>query len=857
MMLNQSLSLKIILFVIVILAIFAYVNFKAEEKQMMLNSRQTAKLLSSVIDSGLNEAMIEGKTYKVQKMIESYRAIENIDKIRIFAPESGSILVDVDKKNIGTVIERKYIDLLNDIGYGERNYKNSIFIKDDKKILSVVKPILNGPKCYQCHNPKKQVLGALDIDILVMDTFANIAETRFRVIQFALLAIIGTSLAMTFLFIVLVNRPTRKLLETMSKIESGDLNAKVRVANISEFGQLAKSFNSMAMKIRKDIERLEVLHETAKDLRSTNDLSKIENITVQGIIQALKFDRVALLLISEENGSEQILEGRMGVGIAKNVIQQVRIPLNREYGILLDTILDAKTYNVKRGISDAYLLPEKDVKCWETHQCEKIECPAYHSDDLACWFKSETHCRNNIQISFADKTEVCCECSVIKEAYGKKASLVLMMFGSEAFVTVPLMAQDKAIGLIMVDNLYSKRTITDEDIKGLGIFASQAGMAIENAKLYNKLENKIEIANEELRQKIASLMEMKNFNDSILQNMSNGLITVDLEGKIIYFNSSAETILGYKAQEVKGNLIVDMFSILASLAYQTLHENKNFVFHEIDVITKTGKNIPVEVSTLSLKNDVDEATCVVLILTNLTERKEMEKQIRRADKLATLGQLAAGIAHEIRNPLAGISGAVQILADDVIETDSRKEIFDEILERIKSLNDAINDFLRFTRPAPLQLSPTNVNEIIQSILFLINRQAETQGITIIEEYDDNLPLIMADSEQLQQVILNIAINALQAIHVSSSNGRIEAKIRFKTYQNVETSQIAIEISDTGIGIPPEKLDQIFNPYFTTKSEGTGLGLSIAQRIIEEHHGIISVISEIGKGTTFRVILKNG
>jgi PAS domain S-box-containing protein len=439
-----------------------------------------------------------------------------------------------------------------------------------------------------------------------------------------------------------------------------------------------------------------------------------------------------------------------------------------------------------------------------------------------------------------------------------------MMFGSEAFVTVPLMAQDKAIGLIMVDNLYSKRTITDEDIKGLGIFAAQAGMAIENARLYNKLENKIEIANEELRQKIVSLTEMKNFNDSILQNMSNGLITVDLEGKIIYFNSSAETILGYKAQEVKGNLIGDMFSILASLAYQTLHENKSFVFHEIEIFTKTGKNIPVEVSTLSLKNDVDETTCVVLILTNLTERKEMEKQIRRADKLATLGQLAAGIAHEIRNPLAGISGAVQILADDVIETDSRKEILDEILERIKSLNDAINDFLRFTRPAPLQLSPTNVNEIIQSILFLINRQAETQGVTIIEEYDDNLPLIMADSEQLQQVILNIAINALQAIHVPLSNGetdgensRIEANIRFKTYQNVETNQIVMEISDTGIGIPIEKLDQIFNPYFTTKNEGTGLGLSIAQRIIEEHHGIISVISEIGKGTTFRVILKNG
>jgi PAS domain S-box-containing protein len=461
-------------------------------------------------------------------------------------------------------------------------------------------------------------------------------------------------------------------------------------------------------------------------------------------------------------------------------------------------------------------------------------------------------CRDNIQVSFEDKIKVCCKCPVIHEAYGKKAPLVLMMFGSEAFVTVPLMAQDKAIGLIMVDNLYSKRPITTEDIKGLSIFAAQAGMAIENARLYRKLENAIEIANEELRQKITALIEMKSFNDSILQNMSNGLIAINVDGKIRYFNSAAETILEYKAQDVKGKQIENQFEFLASLAYQTLKENKNLVFHEIEIITKTGNNISVEVSTLLLKNSADEATSIVLILTDLSERKEMERHIRRADKLATLGQLAAGIAHEIRNPLAGISGAVQILSDDTIEIDQRNEILDEILERIKVLNDAINDFLQFARPAPLQLSPTDINEVIQSIMFLINRQAEKQGVSIVEEYDNNLPIIMADSEQLQQVILNIAINALQAIEENPEE-KLKS-IRFNTFQDTNTGQIVIEIADTGIGIPAEKLEHIFDPYFTTKSEGTGLGLSIAQRIMEEHHGSILVESETGKGTTFRISL---
>jgi PAS domain S-box-containing protein len=846
MILSQSLSFKVILLMIAVLIVFAYANYRAEESRMLTASQQNAELMANTIDKGLYEAMIEGKTNKVQKMIDSYNSVEYIDRIRIFDSKSGSVLVDSNKTNIGNAIEQRYINLLN---YGD--HKKALFTENGKKIWAIVKPIINGPKCYQCHNPQKQTLGALNVDVLVMETYANIAKTRFRAIEFALLTIIGTSLIMVLLFVVLVNRPVRKLLDTMNKIESGDLTAEVHVANVTEFGQLAKSFNSMAMKLRKDIERLEVLHETAKDLRSTNELAEIENITVQGIIQALKFDRVALLLVNEENGLNGMLEGRIGIGITKEIIEQIKIPLDREYGILASTVLDAKPYNIQKGINDFTLAPDNKVKCWEVLRCNQANCPVYYSDDLACWTQSTTYCHNNTQMELGDKIKICSDCSVIQKAYDKKACLISMMLGSESFVTIPLMVHDKAIGLIMVDNIHSKRTISDEDIKGLSIFANQAGMAIENARLYEKLTNKIEIANEELRKKIIALTEMKNFNESILQNMSNGLITVDLEGKITYFNSSAEMILGYEAGEVVGKYIKDVLNPLSLLAYETLQDNKNYLFYEVEAITKTGNNIPVAVSTLLLKNDFGKINSIVIILTNLKERKEMEKQLRRADKLATLGQLAAGIAHEIRNPLAGISGAVQILSDDAINIE-RKEILDEILGRIKSLNDAINNFLLFARPAPLQLSPTSVNEVIQSILFLIKKQAETQGITIIEEYDNSLPLIMADSEQLQQVILNIAINALQAI-TENYNGK-EKNIKFRSYKDADTNQIVIEVTDTGNGISEKKIDQIFNPYYTTKSEGTGLGLSIAQRIIEEHHGNITVESEVGKGTTFKVIL---
>ena len=566
-MFRRSLGLKIIALVIAAFAIFAYVSLKTEERQIQVRAEQMVKLLANTIYSGLSQVMLEGgpdKAQRVQQEIENYGLVEEIDRIRIFDPEDRSIWVTTEKANSNNVVDQQDMSLLAD---GSKN--SELFSKNGERFLTVITPILNEKICERCHEPQKQVLGVLDIDVSVADMFRDVARNRLQTILFSLLAVVGVSLAI-MLFVV----------------------------------------------------------------------------------------------------------------------------------------------------------------------------------------------------------------------------------------------------------------------------------------RYRNLEGKIEVANEELGQKITALTEIKNFNDSILQNMSNGLITVDIEGKIAYFNAAAEAILGYDSRTIQGKPIEDVFDDLGFLVLETLQKNNGIAFHEAEVSKKTGEKIHIAASTSLLKDDPGRTTGVVMLFTDLTERREMEQQIRRADKLATLGQLAAGIAHEIRNPLAGISGAVQILREDA-EGESRREIFGEIVERINRLDAAIGNFLRFARPAPLQFSPTDMNAIVQSVLFLVSKQAESQGVSIVEEYDDSLPIIMADSEQMQQVILNIALNSLQAIR--DGGGRI----RFRTFQGGKPAQIVVEISDTGIGIPDDKLEQIFAPYFTTKSEGTGLGLSIAQRIVEEHGGNISVESEVGKGTVFRVELKHG
>ena len=237
---------------------------------------------------------------------------------------------------------------------------------------------------------------------------------------------------------------------------------------------------------------------------------------------------------------------------------------------------------------------------------------------------------------------------------------------------------------------------------------------------------------------------------------------------------------------------------------------------------------------------------------------EKEAQLRRADRLSALGQLSAGLAHEIRNPLGAIKGAVEILEEDFPGGHPKSEFFAIVLKEVKRLNDVVTNFLNFARPVTLQFSPVDVREVLTSLEGLISGQARAHRVQVFTSFHEGPARVMADEALLKQAFLNIMLNALEAM---SEGGDLAISTRLvdpgtATILEAEGREEWLEVvfDDTGSGISDDHLGRVFDPFFTTKKDGTGLGLAITYRIIENHRGSIRVMSQPGKGTTFAVTL---
>ena len=410
----------------------------------------------------------------------------------------------------------------------------------------------------------------------------------------------------------------------------------------------------------KRIRELSTLHKISKSMQ-TLDLDEILHLILEGATKAIGFDRTRLYLINEK---KQRLECKMAVGIEKERIAGITLPLDKEDSMVARAAIEKRPFIVEDVGNDPRV--NKDLK---------------------------------------------------------------ELFGLKSFAVVPLIGRDKVLGAITADNLFSERVITPEKFESLITFANQAGLALENAKMYD---------------------ELKSFSRQL--------------------------------------------------------EEK------------------VKIATADLRSTQDK--------------------LIQSEKLAALGKLIAGIAHEIRNPLTSIKILIHSLTQRINDTETQKEDIKVIENEIERVNRIIKRFLDFARPKEPEFSPTDINQALAETIALVTLNIREQNIDLEKKFSP-LPHIRVDKEQMKQVFLNLFLNAIQAMPDGG-------KLRVKTDR--QDQYIKIEIQDEGVGIPKQIEDKLFEPFFTTKGEGIGLGLSIVQRIIDDHQGLITVDSAYPKGAVFTIAL---
>lgn len=346
---------------------------------------------------------------------------------------------------------------------------------------------------------------------------------------------------------------------------------------------------------------------------------------------------------------------------------------------------------------------------------------------------------------------------------------------------------------------------------------------------------------------------VSSLNEHIIESMTGGVITINMKGVVVTFNKSAELILGYDSEEIIGNSVFEVFSEesknsnLSRVIEDTLKKYKTSSSLEINIFSKTGKRIPIGITTSLLRDKNNTLLGIVVTFKDLGQIKHLEEQMRRADRLAAVGSLAAGIAHEIRNPLGSIKGLVQLLQEDMQNEEKKKTYAEIIVKEVDRLNKVVEELLSFARPDDSELESNlkqvNINEVINQTLLLAEHGTKDAKIEIEKSFSDQLPFILADAKKLQQAFLNIIFNAFSAME---KGGKLSIATNFRP----ELAVVEVKFTDTGQGIALENLNKIFDPFFTTKKGGTGLGLTITHQIISMHKGKIDVKSKLNEGTAF-------
>ncbi len=361
-----------------------------------------------------------------------------------------------------------------------------------------------------------------------------------------------------------------------------------------------------------------------------------------------------------------------------------------------------------------------------------------------------------------------------------------------------------------------------------------------------------------LLKKYEELDSVFQFHKRIVQNISSGIITTDQNGDITFLNKSALGLLGYESRDILGKPIHTLFAEpqkVKEIFQQIFEQNKMFESQEINLKSSRDETVPIGFST-TLFEFANGRQGVVFIFRDIREQINFRRQMSRMDRLATLGELAAGLAHEIRNPLGGIKTSSEVLLETFSPGDFRAQLVSRVVKEIDRSNALLQRFFNFAKPSRPKPAFHSLPNIVDGVFLLLRSRMLKRKVSYKTEFGSNSTNIYIDESQFEQVILNLLLNAMDAM---PDGGHIELVSSYEprtlaTAGQQEPGAILIRIKDDGAGIPPEKIENIFLPFYTTKSDGVGLGLSICTRLLDENAGRLEVESELGRGTVFTIYL---
>ena len=349
-----------------------------------------------------------------------------------------------------------------------------------------------------------------------------------------------------------------------------------------------------------------------------------------------------------------------------------------------------------------------------------------------------------------------------------------------------------------------------------------------------------------------NLQEAQDYTRQVIASMMHGVLSIDDKGLVMSTNQQAQRLLGMPEKFADHFDLHTVFDFEATGIGRTLAVGTPVMNREISFQGSSGERLPMLLTVTPIQDESGQKNGAVVVLRDLSEIKHLEEQVKRAEKLAAIGQLAAGVAHEIRNPLSSIRGFAYLLGRGHEKQTPEREYADVMVREIDRINHVVTDLLNFARPMGLEPVSSRIGDIIDHVISLVAADAKASDVDIRMDYKKDLPPLMLDTNQITQALLNLMLNALQALDRGGT-------ITLRAIHPEDGNGAEIQVEDDGMGIDPARQEKIFDPFYTTRERGTGLGLAMVRKIAENHHGRVVVDSpppEKNSGTRFTLLLRN-